>query len=76
MFVINTEQDAHNLLYFIDKNDLLNSEENVVFYGFDMNVLCAIQLLLGIGVDPNRIKVFCEKEVQSFLIIFIIIFNF
>jgi hypothetical protein len=63
MFVINTEQDAYNFLSFIERINILLSEENIVFYGLDLNALCAMQTLLGIGVNPNRIHVFCEKDV-------------
>ena len=66
MFVINTEQDAENFLIHATSEqgiNVLNREENVVFYGLDLNALCAVQTMLSIGVNSNRIKIFCEKDV-------------
>jgi hypothetical protein len=71
VLVINTEQDAENFIGFIEKINILSLEENILFYGLDLNALCAMQALLGIGVNPKRIHVFCEKDVSlSFNLIF------
>lgn len=36
--------------------------ETILIYGYDINVVCSIQSLIKFGIDPRRIKVFCQRE--------------
>lgn len=62
MFVINNEYEAEHVLIYMENNNLIASNENIIIYGLDLDVLCAIHTLIKFGIDSNRISIFCDKD--------------
>lgn len=42
-------------------------QEHIIFYGLDLNVFCAIQVLVDLDIQPERIVIVCDKKVGFFL---------
>lgn len=65
MFVINNEYESESVLAYIAKNKLIESNENIIIYGMDLNVLAVLQTLKNLEIDMSRVHVFCDKNANN-----------
>lgn len=68
MFLINSEVEAERLLRYLELTKIESINDNIVFYGMDLNSLCAIQAMIQYGINPSRFIVVSQNDVKLFII--------
>lgn len=69
MFVINNEVEAERFLRYLELSKIESIDDNIVFYGMDLNSLCAMQAMMEYGINPNRFIIVSQNDVNIFMII-------